>query len=164
MPKTLSEGIPAKGRRKRVCPCLFLPALHLLLQRGGLKCENIHSCRDTSAPMSLGGYCYSFSPSPCWSREASKLLMTALDDPRHTAFTEEAKLANRLPGHCAKPRRKSGSLSCAPATQLRARMELVSLNLEGIIKAQPLLRWSSKQLHEYEYPWPWPQEVARSAV
>jgi phosphoadenosine phosphosulfate reductase len=37
----------------------------------------------------------------------------------------------------------------ATDTAVRAQMEPVSLNPDGLIKVAPLLHWSSKELHDY---------------
>lgn len=82
-------------------------------------------------------------------REAVEGPAPALDDPRHAAFTEEVKLepfARAL--HETAPQVWFTALR-ASDTAVRAQMEPVSLNPDGIIKVAPLLHWSSRQLHEY---------------
>lgn len=82
-------------------------------------------------------------------REAIDGPVPALDDPRHAAFTEEVKLepfARAL--REAAPQVWFTALR-ATDTAVRAQMEPVSVNPDGLIKVAPLLHWSSKQLHEY---------------
>ncbi|WP_420852903.1 phosphoadenosine phosphosulfate reductase family protein [Simplicispira suum] len=82
-------------------------------------------------------------------REAVEGLTPALDDPRHAAFTEEVKLEpfSRALRETA-PKVWFTALR-ATDTAVRAQMEPVSLNPDGLIKVAPLLHWSSKDLHEY---------------
>lgn len=82
-------------------------------------------------------------------REAVDGPVPALDDPRHEAFTQEVKLEP-----FARALRETApqvwfTALRATDTAVRAQMEPVSLNPDGIIKVAPLLHWSSKQLHEY---------------
>lgn len=82
-------------------------------------------------------------------REAVDGPVPALDDPRHAAFTEEVKLepfARAL--RETEPEVWFTALR-ATDTAVRAQMEPVSINPDGLIKVAPLLHWSSKQLHEY---------------
>ncbi len=82
-------------------------------------------------------------------REAVEGPTPALDDPRHAAFTEEVKLepfARAL--REAAPRVWFTALR-ATDSAVRAQMEPVSINPDGLIKVAPLLHWSSKDLHEY---------------
>jgi len=75
-------------------------------------------------------------------REAVDGATPALDDPRHVAFTEEVKLEP-----FARALRET-----APQvwfTALRAQMEPVSVNPDGLIKVAPLLYWSSRDLYQY---------------
>ncbi|RMX08057.1 phosphoadenylylsulfate reductase [Corticibacter populi] len=82
-------------------------------------------------------------------REAVDGPVPALDDPRHAAFTEEVKLEpfNRALRETA-PEVWFTALR-ASDTALRAQMEPVSLNPDGILKVAPLLHWSSKQMNDY---------------
>ena len=82
-------------------------------------------------------------------REALEGAVPALDDPRHAAFTEEVKLEpftralrETAPGVWFTALR-------ATDTAVRAQMEPVSLNPDGLIKVAPLLHWSSKDLYHY---------------
>lgn len=82
-------------------------------------------------------------------REAVDGPTPALDDPRHEAFTEEVKLEpftralrETSPGVWFTALRASD-------TAVRANMEPVSINQDGLIKVAPLLHWSSKDLYEY---------------
>ncbi|WP_313303374.1 phosphoadenosine phosphosulfate reductase family protein [Diaphorobacter sp.] len=82
-------------------------------------------------------------------REAIDGAVPALDDPRHAAFTEEVKLEP-----FARALRETApevwfTALRATDTAVRAQMEPVSINPDGLIKVAPLLHWSSKQLYEY---------------
>lgn len=82
-------------------------------------------------------------------REAVDGPVPALDDPRHAAFTEEVKLepfARAL--REAAPQVWFTALR-ASDTAVRAQMDPVSINPDGLIKVAPLLRWSSKELYQY---------------
>jgi phosphoadenosine phosphosulfate reductase len=82
-------------------------------------------------------------------REAVEGATPALDDPRHAAFTEEVKLepfARAL--RETQPRVWFTALR-ATDTAVRAQMDPVSLNPDGLIKVAPLLHWSSKDLYDY---------------
>ena len=72
-----------------------------------------------------------------------------MDDPRHAAFTEEVKLEP-----FARALRETApqvwfTALRATDTAVRAAMEPVSINPDGLIKVAPLLHWSSKDLHDY---------------
>ena len=80
---------------------------------------------------------------------AHREAVPALDDPRHAAFTEEVKLEP-----FARALRETApqvwfTALRATDTAVRAQMEPVSMNPDGLIKIAPLLHWSSKQLYEY---------------
>ena len=82
-------------------------------------------------------------------REAVDGAVPALDDPRHEAFTAEVKLEP-----FARALRETApqvwfTALRATDTAVRAAMEPVSINPDGLIKVAPLLHWSSKQLYEY---------------
>ena len=79
-------------------------------------------------------------------REAVDGPTPALDDPRHAAFTEEVKLEPAL--RETAPKLWFTALR-ATDTAVRAQMEPVSINPDGLLKVAPLLHWSSKDLHEY---------------
>ena len=82
-------------------------------------------------------------------REAVDGPVPALDDPRHAAFTEEVKLEP-----FARALRETApqvwfTALRASDTAVRAQMEPVSINPDGLVKVAPLLHWTSKQLYEY---------------
>ncbi|MGJ8515632.1 phosphoadenosine phosphosulfate reductase domain-containing protein [Carnimonas bestiolae] len=82
-------------------------------------------------------------------REAVDGPTPALDDPRHQAFTEEVKLE---PFSRALRETNPGvwfTALRASDTAVRASMQPVSINQDGLIKVAPLLHWSSKDLYEY---------------
>ena len=82
-------------------------------------------------------------------REAVDGPTPALDDPRHAAFTQEVKLEpfGRALREMA-PKVWFTALR-ATDTAVRAQMDPVSINSDGLIKVAPLLHWSSKDLHGY---------------
>lgn len=82
-------------------------------------------------------------------REAVDGATPALDDPRHAAFTEEVKLEP-----FARALRETApqvwfTALRATDTAVRAQMDPVGVNPDGLIKVAPLLHWSTKDLHEY---------------
>ena len=82
-------------------------------------------------------------------REAVEGATPALHDPRHAAFTAEVKLEP-----FARALRETApqvwfTALRATDTAVRAQMDPVSVNPDGLIKVAPLLHWSSKDLHEY---------------
>lgn len=82
-------------------------------------------------------------------REAVEGATPALDDPRHAAFTEEVKLEP-----FARALRETApqvwfTALRATDSAVRAQMEPVSINPDGLIKVAPLLHWSSKDLYDY---------------
>ncbi|MES2383122.1 MAG: phosphoadenosine phosphosulfate reductase family protein [Pseudomonadota bacterium] len=82
-------------------------------------------------------------------REAVDGATPALDDPRHVAFTEEVKLEP-----FARALRETApqvwfTALRATDTAVRAQMEPVSVNPDGLIKVAPLLYWSSRDLYQY---------------
>ena len=82
-------------------------------------------------------------------REAVEGPAPALDDPRHAAFTEEVKLEPFARALRETAPRVWFTALRATDTAVRAAMEPVSINPDGLIKVAPLLHWSSKDLHEY---------------
>ncbi len=69
--------------------------------------------------------------------------------PRHAAFTEEVKLEP-----FARALRETApqvwfTALRATDTAVRAQMDPVSINPDGLVKVAPLLHWSSKDLYEY---------------
>jgi len=82
-------------------------------------------------------------------REALEGPAPALDDPRHAGFTQEVKLEP-----FARALRETGpevwfTALRATDTAVRAQMEPVSINPDGLIKVAPLLHWTSRDLHGY---------------
>ncbi|WP_120967317.1 phosphoadenosine phosphosulfate reductase family protein [Comamonas sp. lk] len=82
-------------------------------------------------------------------REAVEGLTPALDDPRHAAFTEEVKLEPFARALRETAPKVWFTALRATDSAVRAQMEPVSINPDGLIKVAPLLHWSSKDLHEY---------------
>lgn len=82
-------------------------------------------------------------------REAVDGPTPALDDPRHAAFTEEVKLEPFARALRETAPKVWFTALRATDTAVRAQMDPVSLNPDGLIKVAPLLHWSSKELHDY---------------
>ncbi|MEG0053830.1 MAG: phosphoadenosine phosphosulfate reductase family protein [Comamonas sp.] len=82
-------------------------------------------------------------------REAVEGPTPALDDPRHAAFTEEVKLEPFARALRETAPKVWFTALRATDSAVRAQMEPVSINPDGLIKVAPLLHWSSKDLHEY---------------
>ena len=82
-------------------------------------------------------------------REALEGPAPALDDLRHAAFTEEVKLEPFARALRETAPRVWFTALRATDTAVRAAMEPVSINPDGLIKVAPLLHWSSKDLYEY---------------
>ncbi|WP_027015005.1 phosphoadenosine phosphosulfate reductase domain-containing protein [Comamonas composti] len=82
-------------------------------------------------------------------REAVDGPTPALDDPRHAAFTEEVKLEPFARALRETAPRVWFTALRASDSAVRAQMQPVSVNPDGLIKVAPLLHWSSKDLHEY---------------
>ena len=82
-------------------------------------------------------------------REAVEGATPALDDPRHAAFTEEVKLEPFARALRETAPKVWFTALRATDTAVRAAMDPVSINPDGLIKLAPLLLWSSKDLHEY---------------
>ncbi len=82
-------------------------------------------------------------------REAVDGPTPALDDPRHAAFTEEVKLEPFARALREMAPKVWFTALRATDTAVRAQMDPVSINPDGLIKVAPLLHWSSKELHEY---------------
>lgn len=82
-------------------------------------------------------------------REAVDGAPPSLDDPRHEAFTREVKLEpfERAMRELNPTVWFTGVR--ADETSLRAKMQPVSLNSDGLIKVAPVLGWSSKQMWDY---------------
>lgn len=82
-------------------------------------------------------------------REALEGPAPSLDDPRHAAFTEEVKLEPFARALREKAPQVWFTALRASDTAVRAQMEPVSVNPDGLIKVAPLLHWSSKDLYDY---------------
>lgn len=82
-------------------------------------------------------------------REAVEGPVPALDDPRHAAFTEEVKLEPFARALRETAPKVWFTALRATDSAVRARMEPVSINPDGLIKVAPLLHWTSKDLYQY---------------
>ena len=82
-------------------------------------------------------------------REAVDGATPALDDPRHVAFTEEVKLEPFARALRETAPKVWFTALRATDTAVRAQMEPVSVNPDGLIKVAPLLHWSSRDLYQY---------------
>lgn len=82
-------------------------------------------------------------------REAVDGPTPALGDPRHAAFTEEVKLEPFARALRETAPKVWFTALRATDTAVRAQMDPVSINPDGLIKVAPLLHWTSKDLHQY---------------
>lgn len=82
-------------------------------------------------------------------REAVEGPTPALNDPRHAAFTAEVKLEPFARALRETAPKVWFTALRATDTAVRAAMDPVSINPDGLIKVAPLLHWSSKDLYEY---------------
>ena len=82
-------------------------------------------------------------------REAVEGATPALDDPRHAAFTEEVKLEPFTRALRETAPKVWFTALRATDTAVRAQMDPVSVNPDGLIKVAPLLHWTSKELYHY---------------
>lgn len=82
-------------------------------------------------------------------REAVEGPTPALDDARHAAFTAEVKLEPFARALRETAPKVWFTALRATDTAVRAAMDPVSINPDGLIKVAPLLHWSSKDLYEY---------------
>ena len=82
-------------------------------------------------------------------REAVDGPTPALDDPRHAAFTAEVKLEPFTRALVETAPKVWFTALRATDTAVRAQMDPVSVNPDGLIKVAPLLHWSSKDLYQY---------------
>ncbi len=82
-------------------------------------------------------------------REAVEGPLPGLDDPRHAAFTEEVKLEPFTRALRETAPKVWFTALRATDSAVRAQMEPVSINPDGLIKVAPLLHWSSKDLYQY---------------
>ena len=83
-------------------------------------------------------------------REAVDGPVPSLDDPRHPAFTEEVKLEPFARALRETAPKVWFTALRATDSAVRAQMEPVSINPDGLIKVAPLLHWTSKDLYEYQ--------------
>lgn len=82
-------------------------------------------------------------------REAVAGSTPAVGDPRHAAFTEEVKLEPFTRALRETAPKVWFTALRATDTAVRAQMDPVSVNPDGLIKVAPLLHWSSKDLYQY---------------
>ena len=82
-------------------------------------------------------------------REAVEGPLPGLDDPRHAAFTEEVKLEPFTRALRETAPKVWFTALRATDSAVRAQMDPVSINPDGLIKVAPLLHWSSKDLYQY---------------
>ena len=82
-------------------------------------------------------------------REAVEGATPALGDPRHAAFTQEVKLEPFTRALRETAPQVWFTALRATDTAVRAQMDPVSVNPDGLIKVAPLLHWSSKDLYTY---------------
>ena len=82
-------------------------------------------------------------------REATEGATPALDDPRHAAFTAEVKLEPFTRALRETMPKVWFTALRATDTAVRAQMDPVSVNPDGLIKVAPLLHWSAKDLYAY---------------
>ena len=82
-------------------------------------------------------------------REAVEGPTPALDDPRHAAFTAEVKLEPFARALRETAPKVWFTALRASDSAVRAQMDPVSINPDGLIKVAPLLHWSSKDLYQY---------------
>ena len=80
-------------------------------------------------------------------REAVEGPLPGLDDPRHAAFTEEVKLEPFTRALRETAPKVWFTALRASDSAVRAQMEPVSINPDGLNKVAPLLHWSSKDLY-----------------
>lgn len=82
-------------------------------------------------------------------REALEGSFPAIDDPRHEAFTREVKLEPFERALREMAPEVWFTAIRAQDTAVRAAMQPVTLNSDGLIKVAPVLHWTSKEMHEY---------------
>ena len=82
-------------------------------------------------------------------REAVDGPTPAIGAPGHDAFTQEVKLEPFARALRETAPKVWFTALRATDTAVRAQMDPVSVNPDGLIKVAPLLHWSSKDLHEY---------------
>lgn len=82
-------------------------------------------------------------------REAVDGPVPALHEPRHAAFTEEVKLEPFARALRETAPKVWFTALRATDSAVRAQMDPVSINPDGLIKVAPLLHWTSRDLHQY---------------
>ncbi len=82
-------------------------------------------------------------------REAVDGPVPALDDPRHAAFTAEVKLEPFARALRETAPKVWFTALRATDSAVRAQMEPVSLNPDGLLKVAPLLHWTPRDLYQY---------------
>ena len=82
-------------------------------------------------------------------REAVEGPTPALDDPRHESFTQEVKLEPFARALREQAPQVWFTALRASDSAVRAQMEPVSINPDGLIKVAPLLHWTPKDLYQY---------------
>lgn len=82
-------------------------------------------------------------------REAVDGPTPALDSPGHAAFTQEVKLEPFTRALRETAPQVWFTALRATDSAVRAQMEPVSINPDGLVKVAPLLHWSSKDLYDY---------------
>ena len=82
-------------------------------------------------------------------REAVAGSTPEVGDPRHANFTEEVKLEPFARALRETTPKVWFTALRATDTAVRAQMDPVSVNPDGLIKVAPLLHWSSKDLYQY---------------
>jgi len=82
-------------------------------------------------------------------REALDGATPTIDDPRHAGFTKEVKLEPFERALREMAPQVWFTAIRAEDTAVRAAMQPVSVNADGLLKVAPLLRWTSKELHAY---------------
>lgn len=82
-------------------------------------------------------------------REALDGATPTIDDPRHSAFTQEVKLEPFERAMREMAPQVWFTAVRAEQTAVRAAMQPVSVNKDGLIKVAPVLYWSSKDMNDY---------------
>ncbi|SDM45529.1 phosphoadenylylsulfate reductase (thioredoxin) [Oryzisolibacter propanilivorax] len=82
-------------------------------------------------------------------REAVDGPVPALEDPGHAAFTEEVKLEPFARALRETAPRVWFTALRASDSAVRAQMQPVSVNPDGLLKVAPLLHWTAKDLYQY---------------
>lgn len=82
-------------------------------------------------------------------REAVDGNTPTIDDPRHAAFTQEVKLEPFERALREMQPQVWFTAIRAEDTAVRAAMQPVSVNNDGLIKVAPVLNWTSKDMHAY---------------